>query len=74
MRGCPLPRRATRETLDGPGLRNLLNTLHPLSDTELEKLMREKKIDHRVCAMPAPGPWKRTSPVPRPYLDRGSEG
>ncbi|QOV40739.1 hypothetical protein IM697_21475 [Streptomyces ferrugineus] len=31
--------------LDEPGLRRLLNTLHPLSDTELEKLMREKAID-----------------------------
>ncbi|MER6015506.1 hypothetical protein [Streptomyces bluensis] len=37
----------TSPTLDEPGLRHLLNTLHPLSDTELEKLMREKKIDHR---------------------------
>ncbi|WP_073952766.1 hypothetical protein [Streptomyces kebangsaanensis] len=38
----------TSQTLDEPGLRHLLNTLHPLSDTELEKLMREKKIDHRL--------------------------
>ncbi|MDQ1024818.1 hypothetical protein QF035_002400 [Streptomyces umbrinus] len=38
----------TSQTLDEPGLRRLLNTLHPLSDTELEKLMREKKIDHRL--------------------------
>jgi hypothetical protein len=37
----------TSQTLDEPGLRHLLDTLHPLSDTELEKLMREKKIDHR---------------------------
>lgn len=36
----------TSQTLDEPGLRRLLNTLHPLSDTELERLMREKKIDH----------------------------
>ncbi|MFC5674323.1 hypothetical protein [Streptomyces incanus] len=38
----------TSQTLDEPGLRRLLNTLHPLSNTELEKLMREKKIDHRL--------------------------
>ncbi|WP_024761630.1 DUF5336 domain-containing protein [Streptomyces exfoliatus] len=38
----------TSQTLDEPGLRHLLNTLHPLSDTELEELMREKKIDHRL--------------------------
>lgn len=38
----------TSQTLDEPGLRHLLNTLHPLSDTELKKLMREKKIDHRL--------------------------
>ncbi|MFI1288083.1 hypothetical protein ACH4VM_06260 [Streptomyces sp. NPDC020792] len=38
----------TSQTLDEPGLRHLLNTLHPLSDTELEKLMREKKIDHSL--------------------------
>ncbi|SCF91112.1 hypothetical protein [Streptomyces sp. Ncost-T10-10d] len=38
----------TSQTLEEPGLRHLLNTLHPLSDTELEKLMREKKIDHRL--------------------------
>ncbi|MEV5595989.1 hypothetical protein [Streptomyces sp. NPDC052496] len=37
----------TSQTLDEPGLRDLLGTLHPLSDTELEKLMREKKIDYR---------------------------
>ncbi|OUD03714.1 hypothetical protein [Streptomyces swartbergensis] len=36
----------TSQTLGEPGLRRLLNTLHPLSDEELEKLMREKKIDH----------------------------
>ncbi|WP_331765202.1 hypothetical protein OG747_51470 (plasmid) [Streptomyces sp. NBC_01384] len=36
------------QTLDEPGLRHLLDTLHPLSDTELEKLMREKEIDHRL--------------------------
>ncbi|MER5297167.1 hypothetical protein ABT382_34885 [Streptomyces pharetrae] len=27
-----------------PGLRRLLTTLHPLSDTEPEQLMRDKKI------------------------------
>lgn len=37
----------TSQTLDEPGLRDLLGTLHPLSDTELEKLMREKKINYR---------------------------
>ncbi|MFJ3224051.1 hypothetical protein ACIPJS_11845 [Streptomyces sp. NPDC086783] len=36
----------TSQTLDEPGLRRLLNSLHSLSDQELEKLMREKKIDH----------------------------
>ncbi|WP_217208737.1 hypothetical protein [Streptomyces sp. AC550_RSS872] len=36
------------QRLDESGLRRLLDTLHPLSDTELEKLMREKKIDHRL--------------------------
>lgn len=38
----------TSQTLGEPGLRRLLNTLHPLSDEELEKLMREKKIDSRL--------------------------
>jgi hypothetical protein len=38
----------TSQTLDEPGLRRLLKTLHPVSDTELEELMREKKIDHRL--------------------------
>ncbi|GGX47981.1 hypothetical protein [Streptomyces noursei] len=38
----------TSQTLDETGLRRVLNTLHPLSDTELEELMREKKIDHRI--------------------------
>ncbi|MFF1459616.1 hypothetical protein [Streptomyces sp. NPDC058330] len=38
----------TSQTVDESGLRRLLNTLHPLSDTELEELMREKKIDHRT--------------------------
>lgn len=37
----------TSQTLDERGLLQLLDTLHQLSDTELEKLMREKKIDHR---------------------------
>ncbi|WP_235092347.1 hypothetical protein [Streptomyces sp. A1-5] len=36
------------QTLDEAGLRRVLNTLHPLSDTELEALMREKKIDRRI--------------------------
>ncbi|MFF3176018.1 hypothetical protein ACFVQ0_25715 [Streptomyces sp. NPDC057900] len=35
------------QTLDEPGLRRLLDTLHPLSDQELRELMREKKIDRR---------------------------
>lgn len=34
------------ETVGEPGLRRLLNTLHPLSKTELEALMREKEIDY----------------------------
>ncbi|WP_370253628.1 hypothetical protein [Streptomyces sp. V4I8] len=34
----------TSQYLDEPGLRRLLNTLHPLSDPELENLMREKMI------------------------------
>lgn len=34
--------------LDEPGLRRLLDTLHPLSDGELAKLIQEKKIDHRL--------------------------
>ncbi|MEU3606422.1 hypothetical protein AB0E83_13345 [Streptomyces sp. NPDC035033] len=52
-RGVTLTRRhrnaevsVTSETLPEPGLRRLLDTLHPLSDTELEQLMRDKKIDH----------------------------
>jgi hypothetical protein len=36
----------TSQTLGEAGLRRILNTLHPLSDTELEDLMREKKIDY----------------------------
>jgi hypothetical protein len=32
------------QSLDEPGLRHLLNTLHPLSDEELENMMREKTI------------------------------
>jgi hypothetical protein len=36
----------TSQTLGEPGLRRLLSTLHPLSDEELEKLMREKKISY----------------------------
>ncbi|SHM67964.1 hypothetical protein [Streptomyces yunnanensis] len=36
------------QTLGEAGLRRVLNTLHPLSDTELEALMREKKIDRRL--------------------------
>ncbi|WP_221359235.1 hypothetical protein [Streptomyces beigongshangae] len=35
------------QTLDEIGLRRLMDTLHPLTDTELEKLMREKKIDYQ---------------------------
>lgn len=35
------------QTLDASGLRRLLSTLHPLSDVELEELMREKQIEHR---------------------------
>lgn len=38
----------TSQTLDEAGLRDLLNTLHPLSDTELGKLMQEKRIDYRI--------------------------
>jgi hypothetical protein len=34
----------TSQSLDEPGLRRLLNTLHPLSNTDLERLMREKVI------------------------------
>ncbi|MER6065498.1 hypothetical protein ABT167_30925 [Streptomyces sp. NPDC001792] len=34
----------TSQSLGEPGLRHLLNTLHPLSNTELESLMREKAI------------------------------
>ncbi|MCX4844498.1 hypothetical protein [Streptomyces sp. NBC_00893] len=36
------------QSVDESGLRHLLDTLHPLSDTELGELMREKKIDHRL--------------------------
>lgn len=35
--------------LDEPGLRHLLDTLHPLSDTELEELVRERVIDQRAA-------------------------
>ncbi|MFD0381503.1 hypothetical protein ACFQ2B_00860 [Streptomyces stramineus] len=38
----------TSQSLGESGLRPLLDSLHPLSDTELEELMREKKIDHRI--------------------------
>ncbi|OSZ57904.1 hypothetical protein OQI_24725 [Streptomyces pharetrae CZA14] len=38
----------TSQSIDEPGLRRLLNTLHPLSDTELEELMRQKKIDREL--------------------------
>ncbi|MGW0883053.1 hypothetical protein [Streptomyces sp. NPDC002671] len=34
----------TSRSLGEPGLRHLLNTLHPLSNTELETLMQEKMI------------------------------
>ncbi|WP_232733989.1 hypothetical protein [Kitasatospora sp. CB02891] len=37
----------TGQSLDEAGLRRLLDTLHPLSDPELETLIREKKIDYR---------------------------
>lgn len=33
--------------LDEPGLRQLLSTLHPLTEARPEHLMREKKTDHR---------------------------
>ncbi|MFH9087680.1 hypothetical protein [Streptomyces sp. NPDC017673] len=38
----------TSQTLDEPGLRLFLDTLHPLSDTELEKLIQEKKIEYSL--------------------------
>ncbi|MFI9810164.1 hypothetical protein ACIHEJ_38725 [Streptomyces sp. NPDC052301] len=38
----------TSQSIDELGLRRLLDTLHPLSDTELEELMRDKKIDQRL--------------------------
>ncbi|MET9179050.1 hypothetical protein ABZX88_12595 [Kitasatospora aureofaciens] len=34
------------QTLGEAGLRDLLNTLHPLSDAELDTLMQEKSIDY----------------------------
>ncbi|WP_438297271.1 hypothetical protein [Streptomyces sp. HUAS TT7] len=34
----------TSSSVDEPGLRHLLNTLHPLSDAELDQLMRDKKL------------------------------
>ncbi|MDN3261218.1 hypothetical protein QWJ26_15635 [Streptomyces sp. CSDS2] len=34
----------TSQTLDEPALRRLLDTLHPLSDAELEGLMKEKVL------------------------------
>ncbi|MFD8704997.1 hypothetical protein ACFV1W_20630 [Kitasatospora sp. NPDC059648] len=34
------------QTIGEAGLRDLLNTLHPLSDAELDKLMQEKRIDY----------------------------
>ncbi|MCS0602235.1 hypothetical protein NX794_13610 [Streptomyces sp. LP11] len=37
---------ASSQTLGEPGLRRLLDTLHPVSDRELEGLMREKTIEH----------------------------
>ncbi|MEU6621929.1 hypothetical protein ABZ926_14290 [Streptomyces litmocidini] len=36
----------TSESLEETGLRRLLTTLHPLSDAELDELMRGKKIAH----------------------------
>ncbi|MFF2148458.1 hypothetical protein [Kitasatospora sp. NPDC058190] len=38
----------TSQTLGEAGLRDVLNTLHPLSDTELGKLMQEQRIDYRL--------------------------
>ncbi|KUO02646.1 hypothetical protein [Streptomyces caeruleatus] len=38
----------TSQSLDEPGLRRLLNTLHPLSDDELEELIREEKITYTL--------------------------
>ncbi|MET9593005.1 hypothetical protein ABZY45_18910 [Streptomyces sp. NPDC006516] len=38
----------TSQTLDEAGLRRLLNSVHPLSDAELEKLMREGKVDRQL--------------------------
>ncbi|MFC7980194.1 hypothetical protein [Streptomyces cinereoruber] len=37
---------ATSQSLDETGLRRLLTTLYPLSDSELDELMREEKIEH----------------------------
>ncbi|KUH40397.1 MULTISPECIES: hypothetical protein [Streptomyces] len=37
----------TSQTLDEAGLRRFLDSLHPLTDRELEELMREKKIGYR---------------------------
>ncbi|MEU7604805.1 hypothetical protein [Streptomyces sp. NPDC041003] len=34
------------QTLDESGLRRILDTLHPLSDTELETLMRDKAVSY----------------------------
>ncbi|MFF2644943.1 hypothetical protein ACFVUB_34520 [Streptomyces niveus] len=55
VRGITLTRRyrstqveVTSQTLDEPGLRHVLDSLHPLTDTELKKLMREQKISHRL--------------------------
>ncbi|MEU9399653.1 hypothetical protein [Streptomyces sp. NPDC048242] len=36
------------QTLDETGLRRFLNSLRPLSDQELEKLMREREIGYRL--------------------------
>ncbi|MGW7412731.1 hypothetical protein [Streptomyces sp. NPDC054863] len=38
----------TSQTLDEPGLRHVLDSLHPLTEAELKKLMREQKISHRL--------------------------
>ncbi|MFE9681396.1 hypothetical protein [Streptomyces sp. NPDC006285] len=38
----------TSQTLDEPGLRRVLDSLHPLTEAELKKLMKEKKISHRL--------------------------
>ncbi|MFF0738996.1 hypothetical protein ACFYVL_01230 [Streptomyces sp. NPDC004111] len=55
VRGVTLSRRhrsteieVTSQTLGEPGLRRLLNTLHPLTEAELENLMSQQKISQRL--------------------------